>query len=206
MEEKAPGNPRIEHAVKIIAVSMSLFHLYTGLFGTLEAMQQRSLHLIFSLLLVFLTTPTKKDGRGLSWFDFTLIGLVIGSGGYIFVLHGVIEGITGGIAPYEIVLGVLFTSVVLVATYRTIGWAMVIIALIFIAYSFVGPYLPEMISHRGFSLEDTFQQLYIFHEGIFGTPLGVSATFVVLFIIRFDGVCFMCHFVQQFFDHLFFAV
>lgn len=183
MEQQAPAKSRVEQAIKITAISMSLFHLYTGLFGTLEAMQQRSLHLIFSLLLIYLTNPFQKDRPGLSFFNFLIMGLVIVAGGYIFVLHGFIEGITGGMASYEIVLGILLAALILIATQRTIGWALVIISFVFILYSFIGPYLPEMISHRGFSLEDTFQQLYIFHEGIFGIPLGVSATFVVLFII-----------------------
>lgn len=183
MTQELSSGGRLKLIIKIIAVCMSLFHLYTGLFGTLDAMQQRSLHLIFSLLLFFLTNPFKKTSRGLSWIDFVLLGLVVLSGGYIFVLHGVLEGITAGMANYEIVLGIIFTGLVLLAAQRAIGWAMVIISLIFIVYSFVGPYLPGAISHRGFSLEDTFQHIYLFHEGIFGIPLGVSATFVVLFII-----------------------
>lgn len=183
MEHVVSPKSRFRLAIKSVAVCMSLFHLYTGFFGTLEAMQQRSLHLIFSLLLFFMSNPSKKADRGLPWFDLILIGLVILSGGYIFVLHGILEGITAGMSNYEIVLGLILTGLVLLATQRAIGWSMVIISTIFIIYSFVGPYLPDVISHRGFTLETTFQHLYLFHEGIFGIPLGVSATFVVLFII-----------------------
>lgn len=169
--------------IRIVAIGMSLFHLYTGLFGTMEAMQQRSLHLLFSMFLIFAAQSFGKDRPGQFWVRAVLIGLTLLSGGYILVLHGVLEGITGGMATYEIILGIIFTTLVLIATQRAIGWAMVIIAMVFIGYAFVGPFLPDAISHRGFGLESTFQQIYLFHEGIFGIPLGVSATFVVLFII-----------------------
>ena len=80
-------------------------------------------------------------------------------------------------------MGGLLILVVLEATRRTTGWALTIIALLFIVYAYFGPYIPEPFDHRGYRLDRIIGQNYLTLEGIFGVPLDVAATFIVLFTI-----------------------
>lgn len=176
---------RLSTIIRVIAVAMSLFHLYTAEFGVLEAMQQRSLHLVFALVLIFLVACTRGNpSRFKAFFNILLVGLTLLSGGYIFIKHAFFLGtITGGADMFELFLGAIMIILVLEATRQSSGMALPIISMVFLVYGYIGPYLPDAISHRGFSLERIINQLYLFHEGIFGTPLGVSSTYVILFII-----------------------
>lgn len=89
----------------------------------------------------------------------------------------------GELTELEFWLGTICIVALLEATRRTVGWAIVILAIVFLLYAFAGPWLPGMFAHRGYSFERVLSQLYLGGGGIFGTPLGVSATFVILIII-----------------------
>ncbi len=176
---------KLSTLIKILAVAMSLFHLYTAEFGVLEAMQQRSVHLLFALVLIFLVACTRGNpSRFKVFLNLLLVGLTLLSVGYIFLKHAFFLGtITGGADLSELFLGAFTIILVLEATRQSSGMALPLISIVFLAYGYIGPYLPEAISHRGFTLERIINQLYLFHEGIFGVPLGVSSTYVILFII-----------------------
>jgi TRAP transporter 4TM/12TM fusion protein len=83
----------------------------------------------------------------------------------------------------DLAFGILLTVLVLEGTRRTVGPALPVTALVFLAYAFAGPILPGALQHRGFSLELVMDQLYLSTEGIFGIPLAVSATYVILFVL-----------------------
>ena len=89
----------------------------------------------------------------------------------------------GELTELEYWLAIGCIAALLEATRRAIGWAIVILALVFLLYALAGPYLPGMLAHRGYSVERVLSQLYLGGGGIFGTPLGVSATFVIVIII-----------------------
>lgn len=174
----------------LVALCMAAFHIYTGIFGVFESVFQRSLHVLFALVLVFLMyTPSgakRDDNSKMAWFDYFLIFLVLISVGYVTLNSSTIASRYAYVTPlsgYEIFAGVIGVVLLLEATRRTMGLALPLIAAVFIGYVFVGTYLPSILRHQGFSLMWTVDQLFYTTEGVWGIPAGVSATFIVMFII-----------------------
>jgi TRAP transporter 4TM/12TM fusion protein len=178
----------IKRAVAAIAVAMSAYHLYTGAFGAPEALLHRSTHLLFVLLLVFFLFPLSKKGWGrrVRWTDGVLIVLSLASIGYLFVNYEYVQTRYPYISPLngpDMALGIILSLLLIEASRRVIGPALPITAGAFLAYAYIGPYLPGLLRHTVMSTESIVDQLYLTTEGIFGIPLGVSATYVILFII-----------------------
>lgn len=175
----------IAKIIAVLALAMSVYHLYTGAFGALEALLHRSIHLAFTFALAFLIYPfSKKYSR--RWLDFLMMGLSLICIFYIFweyeyfiLRYPYVHPLT----TRDMILGGLFTLLVLEAARRSIGWAMPITAMIFIVYAYVGPSLPGLLRHAGVPTETIIDQIYMTTEGVFGIPLGVSATYVILFVI-----------------------
>jgi TRAP transporter 4TM/12TM fusion protein len=171
--------------ITLLAIAMSAFHLYTAGFGLLLTMKQRAMHLLFVFALGFLMYPATKKSRKdqiaiLDWV-FAILGVVVTS--YILLNYETLVRRGGLPTQMDLLLGVVAIALVLEITRRSIGPELPIIALIFIGYAFAGPYLPGGLGHRGYSYTRVIDQLYTTTEGIFGTPLGVSATFVFMFIL-----------------------
>ncbi|TVR70407.1 MAG: TRAP transporter permease [Spirochaetaceae bacterium] len=171
--------------ISVIAVAMSLFHLYTAGFGLLLTMKQRALHLLFVLVLGFLLYPARRKSRRdrIAFLDWVLAALGIVVTSYILFNYEVLVRRGGLPTSMDLFLGVITVLLVLEITRRSIGPELPTIALIFIAYAFFGPYVPGVLGHRGYSYVRVVDHLYTTTEGIFGTPLGVSATFVFMFIL-----------------------
>ncbi len=175
-------------AVAGIGIAMSVYHLYTGYFGAPEAFLHRSIHLLFTMVLIFFVSPFSKEAwaKRYRWTDAVLIFLTIGCLGYLFVNYEYIVtryALVHPLSSWDLALGILFTVLLVEASRRAIGPALPITAGFFLAYAYIGPYLPGILRHSGFSTEMIIDQLYLTTEGIFGMPLGVSATYVILFII-----------------------
>ncbi len=171
--------------VALIAISFSLFQLYTASFGLLPAQIQRSVHLTFVLLLVFLLYPLRKGFRQvrIPWYDI-LLGLAGAYAAlYITINYEGIVDRAGAFTTMDIFFGAMGILLVLEACRRVVGLPILIIACSFIAYAFLGPYMPGFLNHRGYSFRRVVGHLYFTTEGILGTPLGVSATFIFLFIL-----------------------
>mgnify|MGYP006278232497 FL=1 len=171
--------------ITIIAISLSLFHLYTSGFGVLLALKQRAVHLLFIFPLTFLLYPfsrNKKD-RNPTILDitFALLGLVPSI--YILFNYKALALRAGAYKTTDIVLGAIIILLVLEGTRRAIGKPLPIIASTFLIFALFGPYMPGPLAHRGFSIERIISQLYLTTEGIFGIPIGVSATFVFMFVL-----------------------
>lgn len=173
--------------VLIVAVSMSLFHLYTAGYMVFTAMVQRSIHLAFVLALIFLLFPAtaRSSRKSVPLTDWALIALSTVACLYITVNWEALSEAVRIADPnaVDMVLGVVATLLVLEATRRTAGMALPLVAIGFILFGFIGPYLPGVLNHPGIPLNQFVGMNYLFSEGIFGVPLGVSATFVVIFII-----------------------
>jgi TRAP transporter 4TM/12TM fusion protein len=173
--------------VGIIAVSMSLFQLYTAGFGVLGDLNQRAAHLLFAFVLTFLAyAASPRRRRRLSVLDVGLVLAGIACCGYLLVEYDYVvarELYITPITPIEWVLAPLTVLLVLEAARRTNGWPLPIVAMSFLAYGFLGPYMPGMLRHRGIPLHKLVDQLYLTVEGIFGIAIAVSATFVFLFIL-----------------------
>ncbi len=171
-----------------IAIVMSSYHLYTGAFGAPEALLHRSIHLMFTMVLIFLLYPFSKEktGRISRLGDFVFLGISLGGILYIFLNYEYFITRYPYVHPLstaDLVIGILFTLTLMEAARRCIGLAMPITAIAFLIYAYIGPSLPGLLRHAGFNTEAIIDQLYLTTEGIFGIPLGVSATYVILFVI-----------------------
>lgn len=172
--------------ITIITVSMSLFHLYTAGFGVLLALKQRAIHLGFLLVLIFLLYPIKnkwKENKALLTMDVVLavLGLLISS--YIVINYKELVRRAGIYNSLDEIMAVIAIVLVLEATRRVVGWELPAISLMFLLYAHFGPQMPGVLAHRGFSFSRIATHMYFTTEGIFGIPLGVSATYVFLFLL-----------------------
>ena len=171
----------------LVAISMSLFHLYTAGYMVFTAMVQRSVHLCFALTLIFLLYPAagRSSRKKVPLGDWMLILLSVISCLYITINWEALSEAMRIAEPnsVDITLGIITTLLVLEVTRRTAGIALPLVAIGFILYGFVGPYMPGLLNHPGIPLNQFIGMNYLFTEGIFGVPLGVSATFVIVFII-----------------------
>tara|TARA_Y100000590_G_scaffold467920_3_gene648589 strand:+ start:1798 stop:4161 length:2364 start_codon:yes stop_codon:yes gene_type:complete len=208
--EETEGRARVLYGwqikfVAFIAFSWSLFQLWYASplpfifgFGVFIDVPARALHLGFGLFLAFLTFPFLKKNRlkkiGLGNFLLALIGL--GCTFYIFqnyeglvYRNGVLlkheVNLFGNIFnfPTELVIGAIGILLLLEATRRAIGIPLVIVASIFLIYSFFGQSMPEIISHQGLSLKRLVGYHWFGGEAIFGIPISVSVSFVFLFVL-----------------------
>jgi TRAP transporter 4TM/12TM fusion protein len=167
-------------------IAMSLFHLYAASVGVLTTNIQRTWHLLFALSAVFLLYPwrskaAKKDSLPLVDIFLALLAIIVN--GYLIVSFDDIVLRGARVTPLELVLGTLAIVLLLEAGRRILGWALPILASLFLFYCYFGQYFPAMFQHRGYSWTRIVQHMYVVPEGIYGVALGVSATFVFLFIL-----------------------
>jgi TRAP transporter 4TM/12TM fusion protein len=176
----------IQHwIVYVLAVGFSCFQVYTAAFGLLPAQLQRSIHLAFAFVLVYLLFPFRisRASDRLQWHHYVVAAFAGLVGLYITLNYTRIMEAGGDYSTMDYIfagLGILFT---LEAARRVVGLPIVMIALAFLLYSYFGPYFPGFLSHRGFSLQRIASHMYLTTEGILGIPLWVSATFIYLFVL-----------------------
>ncbi len=178
-----------------IALLMGVFHMYTAGVRLLPGVQQRTIHLAFSLALIFLIFPARtkesRTGEGkasdeyrpLYLLDLFLVGLSFAIGVYVFVEYENLSFRIGMPNLADSLCSVTAILLVMEATRRVIGWSIVIISLIGMLYLAVGSHLPRVIAHTGFSFEQVVNFMFFSTDGILGPALAVSATVIVLFII-----------------------
>lgn len=169
-------------------LAFSLFQLYTAIFGVFTAQIQRTVHLGFALSLIFLLFPAnrKKRQKGklqIAWYDGILALLSIGVGAYWPLFFEDLVMSVGRLTTLDFTVGIIAILLVLEATRRTVGLPIMIIAIIFVLYGLFGQYMPGFLSHRGLSLDRFVQTMFFTTEGILGTPLAVSSTFIFLFLL-----------------------
>ena len=169
----------LQRAIALVAVAMSLYHLTIAFIGAPQPLFFRGTHLLFALTLVFLLYPgfSRREGAHASWLDFLFIAASAVTIVYIWVNHDyLLERFVFVDDPTttELVLGSIFTLIVLEATRRVIGWALPVTAAVFLIYgAFIAKSRPEQI----------IEILYLTTEGIFGPTLGVSAAYVIMFVL-----------------------
>lgn len=171
--------------ITVVGVAMSIFHIFTGQFGVYSAMIQRPVHLAFAFVIIFLLHPSKKEGG--KWWMLFLDGVLILLS--LFTLVHLVASFQevvfrgGAATKLDLWLGGLLILLILEGTRRVLGWPLPIIASVFILYALFGKYLPGLWGHRGVDLESLISYQYLTTEGIFSLPLGVSATFIYIFIL-----------------------
>jgi TRAP transporter 4TM/12TM fusion protein len=178
--------------VTTIAVVMSLFHLYAAIAGAwpftdfpiITTQPLRYAHVAFVLVLTFLMFPTASRFRDrIRWWDvaFGVAAAAI----LVYAIEGGEEFTDRATDPtrLDVTLGLVFMALLLEATRRTTGWIVPAVALAFIAYAYFGPYLPPPWTHRGYDVSQLVGHLFITLEGIFGLPVDVSSSLIILFTI-----------------------
>lgn len=173
------------YIVAAIAFAASCFHLYTAAFGLLDAMTQRSIHFMFMGSLVFLLYPVtakRPKGKIEPWDWACAILMIICCANILFNFEAIAMR-EGRATQSDIILGVAMILLVIEATRRSMGWPLPIVATVALLYGIFGPYFPGMLGHRGFSIDTLAPFMYLRTDGIFGVPLGVSASFIFLFCL-----------------------
>ena len=175
--------------VAIVAITMSVYHVYVRL--TVYAPDQHALLFItlgFSRVLSFLLWPRRKDATPdrIPWSDLGLAALSLACVGYMFVNYDYIVNrfpTAHPLTAMDMLVGGVGILLVLEATRRTIGASLPIVAIVFLVYALAGQWLFGFLYHRGLTAEITIDQSWFTTEGVFGVPLQVAGTYVILFII-----------------------
>ncbi len=179
----------------VIAIAMSLFHIYASGVRPLPGVQQRTVHLSFALALTFLMFPfrTKSDEaqeikvaneyRPVSAVDLLFLALSFFLGIYVFIEYEALSFRTGMPNFLDSFCSFVGMILVLEATRRVLGWSIVIMAFVGFAYLAFGTHLPSFLAHTGFTFEQVVNFMFFSTEGVLGTPLGVSASVIIVFII-----------------------
>ncbi|MFI8746522.1 TRAP transporter permease [Pseudomonas sp. NPDC077186] len=175
-----------------LALLWSLFQLWIASplpfvlgFGVLNDTQTRAIHLAFALLLAFLAYPAfKKSPRDrVPLLDIALGLVAAASAAYLFVFYQQLALRPGSLTSGDLITACIGIPLLLEATRRALGPPLAIIALLFLVYSLAGPYMPGLLAHRGVSFNALANHQWITTEGVFGIALGVSTSFVFLFVL-----------------------
>ncbi|MDE0923521.1 TRAP transporter permease [Aurantimonas coralicida] len=176
------GHWMLRLIVGIGVVAFTLFHLYTAYYGPFTALQQRVVHVCGIAAILFLSTAA-VSGR---WLRTALIVLALVTALpalYVCLDYREIIETAGIVTEQQIWLGAILISVVLIATRMVIGWPLVVIALLALAYAAFGNLLPPPIGHTGYGIDRIISHLYLTTEGVLGTPVGASATYIAVFVL-----------------------
>ncbi len=166
-----------------IAVAFSVFQLWTSAYSPLPSQVVRSVHVGFLLLLLFglyanaSTVPAK---RAAFWLV-AVVTFVLSLYHWVFYEDLVIRA--GEPNTLDIVIGILMVALVFWAGTKMMGWTLPLICAIFLAYGLFGQYLPQPFNHRGYDFEQVVEVLFLGTEGIYGTPIYVSSSYIFLFIL-----------------------
>ena len=176
----------------IVPVCWSLFQLWIASplpfilnFGIFNSTEARSIHLAFAVFLAFSAFPMIKGvhANKVPIYDWVLALAAAFAASYLYVFYDALSQRPG--APTTMDLWVALGGLVLLleATRRALGLPLTVVAAVFIAYSLAGPYMPDVISHKGVSLNKLASHQWLGTEGVFGVALGVSTSFVFLFVL-----------------------
>lgn len=154
-------------------------------FGVLNDTQARSIHLTFAIFLAFTAYPALKHSSRdhIPLIDWVLALAGSFSAAYIYLFYAELAGRSGAPTTLDIVVSVIGMLLLLEATRRALGPPLMIVAAVFLLYTFGGPYMPDVIAHKGASLNKAMSHLWLTTEGVFGVALGVSTSFVFLFVL-----------------------
>ncbi|WP_045406420.1 TRAP transporter permease [Vibrio jasicida] len=182
----------MEKLIAGLALLWSLFQLWIASplpfivgFGVMNDTETRAIHLGFALLLAFLVFPAfKRSPRDrVPAFDIMLGLIACASSLYLFVMYEALAQRPGSLTTEDFITALIGLPLLLEAARRVLGPALPVIALVFIGYSLAGPYMPGLLSHRGVQLDALANHQWITTEGVFGIALGVSTSFVFLFVL-----------------------
>ncbi len=190
MNEKRPGreNRLLGLLLSGVCVFASLFHIFIAWDTSISIVQQRVFHVFVMVLIYFLmqTEKAQREGKRLGLLYGLLSLGAVTVGGYFLAnttLEALLKRGISGTTTLDVVMGVLLIAAVMVLAWRTVGWALTALSAIFIAYAMAGPYMPELIAHKGYNIPYITNYVAWTSESIFGTCVSACVSFVALYII-----------------------
>ncbi|MGD9821534.1 MAG: TRAP transporter permease [Aminobacteriaceae bacterium] len=169
--------------ITAVSAAMGIFHVYTAFFGVLTALWQRSIHLTFGFLICYLTVVGGASLKREKIFPLIAAGASLFCLGHFIVNFQAMILRFGEPDALDLAVGTMLIVLVLDFARRSVGNILPGIAVVFLLYAVAGPYLPGMLWHRGYDVTRIIYQISLSTEGIFGTPLGVSASYVFIFVL-----------------------
>jgi TRAP transporter 4TM/12TM fusion protein len=181
--------------VGTLLFALSCFHYYTAGFGLLREQTHRGIHMAFVVGLIFLVFAFRQSRNeaapratwlrpgGISWIEWLLAAAAALASLYVPYVFDDLAFRVGNPLTIDVVMGSVMIVVLLEATRRSLGWPLPVIALAFIAYAFWGRYMPGILVHPGNHWAEIVNHLYLTSQGIYGTALGVVATFVFHYVL-----------------------
>ncbi len=175
-----------------VAALWSLFQLWIASplpymvgFGVFNSTQTRSIHLAFAIFLGFMAFPAlKRSPRDrVPILDWILALAASFCAAYLYIFYSELASRPGNPTTQDVVVGIMGLVLLLEATRRALGPPLMIVALVFIIYSVAGPYMPGILAHRGVSMQALVNHQWLTTQGVFGIALGVSTSFVFLFVL-----------------------
>ncbi|MEK4078663.1 TRAP transporter permease [Solibacillus sp. FSL K6-1126] len=185
--ESNQRNPQnfMKHIIYFGLLAFTLFQVYTAIFGQFPAQIQRTVHIGFALTFVFLLFPAsrKLSKRTIPFYDYILAVIAIVVGSYWVINYDRLVQSLGQLQTMDFYIGILAVIIVLEGARRAVGLPITIIAGLFLLYAFYGQYMPDFMAHRGQSLDSIVNLMFFSTDGILGTPLAVSSTFIFAFLL-----------------------
>jgi TRAP transporter 4TM/12TM fusion protein len=201
---REPKNPIAAWLITLLCLGWSVYQLYIA-YMPINSHIARAWHLGFAICLAFLAYPAYKQYRPPIWvkvtqrvvpsltsrsirtyipiYDMIFAIMATSAALYIWWDYGGLINRQGLPSQLDIWMGMILIVLLLEAARRSLGPALAILAVMFLVYTFFGPYLPEVLRHRGVPLDFVISDMYLSTTGIFGVPLGVSTDFVFLFVL-----------------------
>lgn len=167
----------------ILAICFVAFHLYTAAFGTMPGIAQKSIHLGFLLVIFYINAMVDSEKRWEQIFLGIMALFALGGCAYITILDENLQLRAGIVYASDILFAILLIIAIFEACRRKMGNPLVIITLVFVAYAFLGKYIPGFLNQPGMTLKKFTSLVYLTTDGIFGSPLYASASYVVLFVL-----------------------
>lgn len=176
-----------------VAVVWSLFQLWIASplpfvlrWGVLNDTETRAIHLGFGLFLGFLAFPALRTAharRHMPWYDWVFAVAGAFAGAYLFLFYNALALRPGQPNALDVATALIGITLLLEATRRAVGAPMAVLALLFIFYSLFGAYLPEVLQHKGASLNRLMSHLWLTTEGVYGVALGVSSSTIFVYVL-----------------------
>ncbi|MFC7410301.1 TRAP transporter permease [Hydrogenophaga atypica] len=154
-------------------------------FGILNDTEARAIHLAFALFLAFLAWPALKSSPRdrVPLVDWGLALVAAFAGAYLMLFYAQLATRPGQPTTVDVVVSLAGVVLLLEATRRAVGWPMAALAAIFLAYCLLGPWMPDVLAHKGASLNRLISHMWLTTEGVYGIALGVSAGTIFVYVL-----------------------
>jgi TRAP transporter 4TM/12TM fusion protein len=188
---REPGG-RVGAFLAAVAAGWSIFQIWYASplpfvlrFGVFNDTEARAIHLALAVFMAFTAFPAFRSSsrRAVPWADWALAALGAFCAAYLYLFYNQLAQRPGQPTTLDMMVGLVGIAVMLEATRRAMGAAMLVTTGVFLAYIFAGPYMPEVIQHKGASLSRMVSHMWLTTEGVYGVALGVSTQFIFLFVL-----------------------